>query len=54
MSQDAVPIPQPRGLPIVGNALDFDAEYPLGTVMRLADQYGATLRLDLGVGRFPG
>jgi cytochrome P450/NADPH-cytochrome P450 reductase len=40
MSQDTVPIPQPPGLPLVGNALQFDSEFPLGTNLRLAEQYG--------------
>lgn len=39
-----VPIPQPPGLPFFGNAGDFDAAYPLGTLINMADTYGSIYR----------
>jgi cytochrome P450 / NADPH-cytochrome P450 reductase len=50
MDQESVPIPQPPGLPVVGNAFEFDPEFPLGTTLRLADQYGEIFQLNI-VGR---
>lgn len=35
-----VPIPQPPGVPFFGNAGDFDAQFPLGTLIHMADTYG--------------
>jgi cytochrome P450/NADPH-cytochrome P450 reductase len=34
------PIPTPPGLPIVGNALNFDSELPLRTFQDFAETYG--------------
>ena len=34
------PIPSPPGWPIVGNITDLDAEFPLGSLVHLADLYG--------------
>ena len=34
------PIPAPRPLPILGNALDLDAEFPMTSLMNLSAQYG--------------
>ena len=33
-------IPAPPGWPIVGNVTDIDAEFPLGSLVHLADLYG--------------
>ncbi|EXJ86976.1 bifunctional P-450:NADPH-P450 reductase [Capronia epimyces CBS 606.96] len=41
-------IPSPRGLPILGNALDIDAEYPMTSLNNLADRYGEIFKLSLG------
>ncbi|EKG19175.1 Cytochrome P450 [Macrophomina phaseolina MS6] len=38
------PIPQPPGLPFFGNAGDFDAAYPLGTLIHMAETYGHIFR----------
>ncbi|KAF2016963.1 cytochrome P450 [Aaosphaeria arxii CBS 175.79] len=43
------PIPEPSGLPILGNITALDAEFPLGSMKSLADQFGEIYRL-----RFPG
>jgi hypothetical protein len=37
---DTTPIPGPQGLPLVGNALAIDLEFPLGTFRSFAEQYG--------------
>lgn len=39
-------IPEPKGIPILGNLLDIDQELPIGSFVSLADQYGKTKRLD--------
>src|SRR6201996_1496193 len=33
-------IPSPRGYPIIGNALDIDAEFPMLSLSNLANRYG--------------
>ncbi len=38
-----VPIPQPPTLPFIGNLTLIDAQHPLESIARIADQYG-TLR----------
>lgn len=38
--RDTVPIPGPRGYPIVGNVADIDPAVPLESLANLADQYG--------------
>ncbi|KAK5276745.1 hypothetical protein LTR16_010753, partial [Cryomyces antarcticus] len=43
--QEIVPIPQPAGWPILGNVSDIDPEFPLGSLMHLADTYGPIYRL---------
>jgi cytochrome P450/NADPH-cytochrome P450 reductase len=35
-----VPIPAPKGVPIIGNLLEIEAEVPLNSFERLADTYG--------------
>ncbi|KAK7421191.1 hypothetical protein QQX98_002321 [Neonectria punicea] len=47
--QAIVEIPEPKGLPFVGNIGALDPEFPLGSMKALADQYGEIYRL-----RFPG
>ncbi len=39
-SADTIPIPGPPGLPLVGNALEIEAELPLRTFQTFAEQYG--------------
>lgn len=34
------PIPSPLALPLLGNALNVDASYILGSLEQLADTYG--------------
>lgn len=48
MSEE-VPIPEPEGLPILGNINNVDKEFPLGSMVSLADQFGEIYRM-----RFPG
>jgi len=33
-------IPEPKGWPILGNILDIDLNFPLGSFNKFADQYG--------------
>lgn len=44
---EAVPIPEPPGLPLIGNLAEFQSS-PLKDTLRLADTYGAIFRLRLG------
>ncbi|KAK3338569.1 putative bifunctional P-450:NADPH-P450 reductase [Neurospora tetraspora] len=46
---ETVPIPGPPGLPLVGNAFDIDTEFPLGSMLNFANEYGEIFRLN-----FPG
>ncbi|KAK3398875.1 putative bifunctional P-450:NADPH-P450 reductase [Sordaria brevicollis] len=46
---ETVPIPGPAGLPLVGNTFDIDTEFPLGSMLNFANQYGEIFRLN-----FPG
>ena len=39
-TRDTVPIPQPRGYPLVGNITDVDPEQPTLSLMNLAREYG--------------
>ncbi|KAK6211216.1 bifunctional p-450:nadph-p450 reductase [Colletotrichum tabaci] len=48
MSETA-PVPEPPGLPFLGNITEIDQEFPLGSMIALADKYGEIYRL-----RFPG
>ena len=36
----SVPIPGPRGVPIVGNVYDIEREVPLNSMELMADHYG--------------
>ncbi|KAB8071348.1 cytochrome P450 [Aspergillus leporis] len=40
-----VPIPGPRGMPLVGNVLDIESEIPLRSLNMMADTYGPIYRL---------
>lgn len=37
-----IPIPGPRGVPILGNIYDIEPEVPLNSIDLLADNYGET------------
>lgn len=38
--KDTIPIPQPKGYPIIGNITDVDPELPIVSLQNLAKQYG--------------
>jgi cytochrome P450/NADPH-cytochrome P450 reductase len=42
-------IPEPKGLPLIGNIGTIDQEFPLGSMVALAEEHGEIYRL-----RFPG
>lgn len=44
---ETVPIPEPPGLPFLGNIGDINSEYPLGSLVHLAETYGPIFRLRL-------
>ncbi|KAJ4289342.1 hypothetical protein N0V88_007093 [Collariella sp. IMI 366227] len=48
---DSTPIPGPPGYPLVGNALDFNTEFPLQTFQSYAEQYGEIYRLNMPKGQ---
>lgn len=39
-TRDTVPIPQPKGYPLVGNITDVDPEQPTLSLMNLAKEHG--------------
>ncbi|KAL6809711.1 cytochrome P450 [Trichoderma sp. SZMC 28015] len=41
-------IPQPRTIPLLGNIPDINLEYPLGSLLHLADKYGPIYKLSIG------
>jgi cytochrome P450/NADPH-cytochrome P450 reductase len=43
----AVPIPGPRGVPLLGNIYDIEQEVPLRSINLMADQYGTLSWLNL-------
>ena len=43
-------IPGPRGLPVLGNIRDLDADAPMDSLMRLADEYGPIYKLSTPMG----
>jgi cytochrome P450 / NADPH-cytochrome P450 reductase len=45
MADATVRIPEPPGLPLLGNIADIDSEFPLGSYMHLADIYGKLMSL---------
>ncbi|KAH8703590.1 putative fatty acid hydroxylase [Talaromyces proteolyticus] len=50
--QEYTPIPQPPGVPLLGNIFDIDGEVPLTSLELLADTYGPIYRLTtFGVSR---
>lgn len=40
MAETTIPIPNPPGLPLIGNVGDIDAAYPMGSMINMADKYG--------------
>ncbi|KIW18164.1 hypothetical protein PV08_02452 [Exophiala spinifera] len=40
-------IPSPKGWPLIGNALEVDAEYPMTSLSNLAKRYGEIFKLNL-------
>jgi cytochrome P450/NADPH-cytochrome P450 reductase len=40
-----IPIPGPRGVPILGNIYDIEPEVPLNSIDLLADNYGESMIL---------
>lgn len=38
--QEIKQIPEPPGLPLIGNINDLDRSFPLGSFLRLSEQYG--------------
>ncbi|KAK1813680.1 hypothetical protein LTR12_011953 [Friedmanniomyces endolithicus] len=45
--KDTVPIPNPKGWPLVGNITDVDAEVPIASLQNLAKTYGEVFSLTL-------
>ncbi|KAJ5623213.1 Oxidoreductase FAD/NAD(P)-binding [Penicillium lividum] len=45
MSSKEVPIPGPKGVPLLGNIYDIDAELPIKSIDLMADTYGPIYRL---------
>ncbi|KAI7188379.1 cytochrome P450, partial [Hortaea werneckii] len=45
--RDTVPIPGPKGYPIVGNITDLDPELPIASLQNLAKQYGEIFSLTI-------
>ena len=43
-------IPGPRGLPLLGNMRDLDADAPIDSLMRLADEYGPIYKISTPMG----
>jgi hypothetical protein len=37
---NTIPIPEPPGLPVLGNLLDIDFDLPLKSLCELAEKYG--------------
>lgn len=40
MSSKEVPIPGPKGVPLLGNIYDIEAEVPMKSIELMADNYG--------------
>ncbi|KAF3767140.1 hypothetical protein M406DRAFT_39325 [Cryphonectria parasitica EP155] len=47
MAETAVPIPSPPGLPLIGNVTDIDPNFPLGSLLNMAETYGEIYRMNL-------
>lgn len=43
MSSTQIPIPGPRGVPILGNLYDVESEVPLNSLNLLAENYGTRM-----------
>jgi cytochrome P450/NADPH-cytochrome P450 reductase len=43
--QEYTPVPQPPGVPLLGNIFDIDGEVPLKSLELLADTYGTSRSL---------
>ena len=41
MAEELVNIPEPPGWPLIHNMLDLDTEFSLGSMLALAEKYGA-------------
>ncbi|KAE8351236.1 cytochrome P450 [Aspergillus coremiiformis] len=46
-----IPIPEPRGIPLLGNAFDVDSKAPEQSLQRLAENYGPIFRLNIAGAR---
>lgn len=44
---ETMPIPEPKGLPILGNVQELELETPLRSMLSLADRFGEIYRLRL-------
>lgn len=49
MTEQLVPIPGPRALPVIGNILDIDQTKPVQRFMELAKEHGPIFEI-----KFPG
>ena len=49
--KDCVPIPQPRGYPLIGNIWELDRTAPINSFMRLTRQFGDIYSLNLAGNR---
>jgi hypothetical protein len=43
------PIPQPPGVPLLGNVFDVDPKNTWGSLRKLADKYGSSEAIFIGV-----
>ena len=43
MNSNIIPIPEPPGAPLIGNLAEINSEFPLGSLIRLANLYGTFL-----------
>lgn len=46
MAENTVPIPQPPTWPLLGNINDIDSNFPLGSMINMAEKYGWLAHLD--------
>ena len=42
MSSKEIPIPGPKGVPLLGNVYDIDKDLPIRSIELMADNYGTT------------
>lgn len=45
--RDTVPIPQPKGYPLIGNVLEVMGDVPIMALANLGKQYGEIFRLNI-------